>query len=229
MSIVVRRVLPNIIISIIIILMILFYYFYIDRAIAETFSKWDKALSDWAVIIMAFGLMIGGVDIFKIYIGEVKRRGVRQAPYSIIAVIFMLITVIFALHGFALSYIDPTSGITITTQPQFKWIYTYIFAPCSAAMFSILIFYIASASYRAYRVRNLPALLLLIAALIVMLGNTTIGPAILPPILALRDWVMTVPNTGAFRPITIGVGFGIIITGLRMLTWKEVSWIGRRE
>lgn len=96
-------------------------------------------------------------------------------------------------------------------------------------MYSILVFYIASASYRAFRVRNPMALLLLVTALIVVFGNTTIGGLTWPRFLSLRDWVMTVPNTAVFRPITIGAGLGIIILGLRLLMWREVSWMGRRE
>ena len=152
-----------------------------------------------------------------------------QAPFSTVTIALLITMVIFGVIGWYYSYADPKAGITITTQPQFQWLYTNLYGPADAAMYSILVFYIASASYRAFRVRNPMALLLLITAVIIMFGNTTIGGLIWPGFLSLRDWIMTVPNTAAFRPITIGAGLGTIVLGLRLLTWREVSWMGRRE
>jgi len=229
MSLVVRRVLPQFIVSLVIILMLIFYFFYINDDVAKTFSADDKALSDWAVIISSFALIVGGVDIFRFHLMQLRRGGLKQAPFSVVTLIAELTMVAFGAYGLALSYLNPALGITITTQPQFRWLYTYVYAPSDAAVYSILVFYIASASYRAFRVRNPMALLLLIVAIIVMLGNTSLGELIWPGFLPLRDWIMTVPNTAAFRPITIGAGLGVIILGLRMLVWKEVSWMGRRE
>ncbi|PUA33646.1 MAG: hypothetical protein B7O98_04340 [Zestosphaera tikiterensis] len=229
MSLVVRRVLPQFIVSLVIILMLIFYFFYINDDVAKTFSADDKALSDWAVIISSFALIVGGVDIFRFHLTQLRRGGLKQAPFSVVTLIAELTMVVFGAYGLALSYLNPALGITITTQPQFRWLYTYVYAPSDSAMYSILVFYIASASYRAFRVRNPMALLLLIVAIIVMLGNTSLGALIWPGFLPLRDWIMTIPNTAAFRPITIGAGLGVIILGLRMLVWREVSWMGRRE
>lgn len=229
MSLVVRRHIPQLTVSIIILLTVIFYYFYISKDVAGAFSTADKALSDWAVIIASFALIVGGVDILRFHLVRVRREGVGRAPFSIITAGFLLIMVVFALFGWYLSYADPKAGITITTQPQFRWLYLNVYAPADAAMYSILVFYIASASYRAFRVRNPMALLLLATALIISFGNTTIGGLIWPGFLSLRDWIMTVPNAAAFRPIVIGAGLGTIILGLRLLTWRETSWMGRRE
>ncbi len=229
MSLAVRRHIPQLIVSIIIILMVIFYFFYIDKTVSSQMSTADKALSDWAVIITGFALIVGGVDILRYHMIQIRKQGIKQAPFSAVTISLEIIMVILALIGLYLSYVAPYLGITITTQPQFKWMYTYLYAPSDAAMYSILVFYIASASYRAFIARNPMAMLLLITAVIVMLGNTTIGGVIWPGFLSLRDWIMTVPNTAAFRPITMGAGFGVILLGLRLLVWREVSWMGRRE
>lgn len=229
MSLVVRKYIPQLIVSIIIVLTIVFYYIYINDSIAKGFTTADKALSDWAVIITSFALIVGGVDILRFHLTKIRREGLRQAPFSAVTIALLVMMVTLAVVGWYYSYANPKAGITITTQPQFTWLYSNIYAPADAAMYSILVFYMASASYRAFRVRNPLALLLLIAAIIVMLGNTSIGGLIWPGFLSLRDWIMTIPNTAAFRPITIGAGLGTIILGLRLLTWREISWMGRRD
>lgn len=229
MSLVAKRLLPQILVSFILIIMIVFYFFYVNKSVADTFSTWDKALSDWAVIVTAFALMVGGADIFRYHLSQIRKAGIRQAPFSGVTITLELLMILFALTGFYLSYADPKAGISITTQPNFQWLYMNLYAPCDSAVYSILLFYIASASYRAFTARNPMAALLLVVAVIVMLGNTSLGGLIWPGLLPLRDWIMTVPNTAAFRPITMGAGFGTIILGLRLLIWREVSWMGRRD
>lgn len=229
MSLVLRKYIPQTIVTAIIVLTVAFYYLYINKDVAGSFTTADKALSDWAVIITSFALIIGGIDILRFHLVRIRKEGLKQAPFSSVTIFSLILMVVLALYGWYLSYADPAAGIAITTQPQFRWLYTNVYAPADAAVYSILVFYIASASYRAFRVRNPMALLLLITALIVIFGNTTIGGLIWPGFLPLRDWIMTVPNTAAFRPITIGAGLGTIILGLRLLTWREISWMGRRE
>lgn len=222
MSVAVRRIIPQIIVSLIIILMVIFYFFYINATVYENFTTWDKALTDWAVIITAIAAIVGGIDIFRYHVTRCRKGERQQIFFSGIVIVFEIVMVALAVYALI-------SGVAIPTQPQFNWLYTYIYAPADAAMYSILVFYIASASYRTFRARNPPALLLLIVAIIIMLGNTSIGGVIWSGFLPLRDWIMTVPNTGAFRPIVMGLGFGIIVLGLRLLVGREVGWMGRRE
>lgn len=222
MSVFVRRNLPQIIVALIIVLMVIFYFFYIDATVSQTFTTADKALSDWAVVIVAIAAIVGGIDILRYHVNQIRKRETRQMIFSCVVIAMEIIMV--SLACYALS-----SGIAITTQPNFSWLYTYLYTPADAAMYSILVFYIASASYRTFRARNPPAILLLIVAIIIMLGNTSLGAMIWEGFLPLRDWIMQIPNTAAFRPITMGVGFGLIILGLRLIIGKETTWMGRRE
>ena len=70
-------------------------------------------------------------------------------------------------------------GAHLTRKDSFfNWMFFKIFTPLSATMFALLAFLVASASYRAFRIRNFEATLLLVAGIIIMLGRVPIGSKI---------------------------------------------------
>jgi len=107
----------------------------------------------------------------------------------------------------------------------FAKMYLNVQVPLQATTFSLLAFYMASAAYRAFRVKGLEATLLLITAFIVMFGVTTIGNYI-PFIPKLTEWLMAVPNLASKRGILIGVGLGMISTSLKIILGIERNWLG---
>ena len=96
-----------------------------------------------------------------------------------------------------------------------------------STMFSIIAFYIASAAYRAFRVRNAEASLLMGAAFIVMLGQVYAGQWLthwLPTdgvmanmrVETMSDWLLTRVNAPAVRAVGFGLGVGLVATALRI-------------
>lgn len=69
-------------------------------------------------------------------------------------------------------------GHLLSEGSLFKWMFDNMFTPLAATMFALLAFFVASASYRAFRIRNFEATLLLSAGIILMLGRVPIGNTI---------------------------------------------------
>lgn len=186
------------------------------------FNKMSDWFSDWFSIVAAFAIWLGALNLMKISFQKVYRRRADWGYSVVIIVSFLIITVI----GFAggQSYRNPGTA--------FDWLYVNVYTPLSATMFAILAFYVASASYRAFRARNFEATLLLLSAAFVMLGRVPIGDVIsgfMPVKYRLSDlatWVMNYPQTAGQRAIMIGIALGLVSTSLRIILGIERSHLG---
>ncbi len=131
----------------------------------------------------------------------------------------------------------PYSGEYNATGTPFWWMYEYIMQPLMATVFALLAFYVASAAFRAFRVKNVEASLLLGTAFIILLGRTFAGvwltswidPA--GPFSGFRIenmtvWIMSVINTAGNRAIFIGIALGIISTSVKVLLGVDRSYLG---
>ncbi|MBL8849047.1 MAG: hypothetical protein JNG89_05160 [Planctomycetaceae bacterium] len=129
----------------------------------------------------------------------------------------------------------PWSGQFDQQGSGFSWLYRYIFQPLTATMFALLAFFVASASFRAFRAKNLAAILLLGTAFIILLGRTFAGVLLtswLPEELAwlrmenLTIEIMRVFATAGNRAIMIGIALGLASTSLRVLLGVDRSHLG---
>lgn len=96
-----------------------------------------------------------------------------------------------------------------------------LFVALGSAMFSLLGFYIAGAAYRAFRVQTFESACMMIAAFIVMLGQIPFGLWIWEGFPELRNWLLAVPSTAAFRAIKIGAAVAGLIMAFRM--WLSIE------
>ena len=113
-----------------------------------------------------------------------------------------------------------------------------VFKAAQATMFSLLAFFVASASFRAFRVKSKEAGLLMGAAFIVMLGNVPIGNLIskylqyIPligqyiDIANLKEWIMAYPSSAAQSAILVGAMLGYISASMKIIFGVERSHLG---
>lgn len=117
-------------------------------------------------------------------------------------------------------------------------LFTGVFKAAQSTMFSLLAFFVASASFRAFRVKSKEAGLLMGSAFIVMLGNVPLGNMLsqslsgIPligqfiDISALKDWILTYPSSAAQSAILIGAMLGYISVSMKVIFGIERSHLG---
>jgi len=104
------------------------------------------------------------------------------------------------------------------------FIFAAFFTPLGSAMFSLLAFYIATAAYRSFRIRSLEALVMMIPALVVMLGQIPHGPLYVWEALPrVRFWLLENVSTPAFRAISFGALIASLAMAVRMWLSLEKS------
>jgi len=92
-------------------------------------------------------------------------------------------------------------------------------------MFAMVTYYIASAAYRAFRVRSVEATLLLGSAVLVMLGGVTAGYAIWSGFPELKSWIMNNLNTATVRTLGMGITLGSLAQFARNLFGIERGYM----
>jgi len=107
------------------------------------------------------------------------------------------------------------------TQKLYDFLYDGLFNQLGSAMFALLGVYIAAAAYRAFRVRTVESGLMMIAAVIGMLGQISFGKEIYEGMPSLRQWLLEVPNSAAFRAIRLGAGVAGLMLAIRM--WLSIE------
>lgn len=178
------------------------------------------------VIVVAFGYVLGGANVLRANFESIAKQQ-EGWIYRVVLVVALLTTlVIGAIEG---------PGF-LTPGMRSKWIYDHLYSPMAATMFSLLAFYIASAAFRAFRIRTTEAAFLAVAALIVMLGRVPIGnlatswvPVEWLRLGAMQEWIMEFPQNAAKRAILIGAALGVMATGLRVILGIERSYLSGED
>lgn len=139
------------------------------------FDQLNESLSITFDVLAAFAFVLGGGNLAKIHLAKISRSEPGWG-YSVVTM-----TGFFAMLIIGLFKVGGPSGIKHALEAEGTWFqaaYDYCFLPLSATTFSLLAFFVASASYRAFRAKNREATILLIAALIILLGRTLVGTAL---------------------------------------------------
>ncbi|MBD3403200.1 hypothetical protein GF420_09920 [candidate division GN15 bacterium] len=191
----------------------------------------QNRFSDWVSIVQSFAVWLGLLNLTKVSLEKItrKREGWQYAILTVVSLVIMLAIGMF--DGFSGLAQDPPVSYR-EPGTNFDWMFRYVYTPLTSTMFAMLAFFVASASYRAFRARNFEATLLLVAGFFVMGGRVPLFDLLIrwftdyPLFNQFADWIMTYPNTAGQRAIMIGIALGIMSSSLRIILGIERSHVG---
>ncbi|HOV65934.1 MAG TPA: hypothetical protein PLR48_03170 [Bacillota bacterium] len=203
-----KRELPMILAFIVGLLMIVSFFFS-----SEPLSQAANTVQNWGVIIAAFALGLASINLIQIHAKRIVKGKDLDWLYSG-ALLFSMIGI--AILGIAKG----------PTDTNYQFWFDALFVPGQATVYAMTGFFIASAAYRAFRIRNLDSAILLVSAAILMLGNVPIGETIWSQFPVIGEWLMNIPNLAGQRGMLIGAGIGGIASGVRVLLGIERTYLG---
>jgi hypothetical protein len=183
------------------------------------FNILKDLFEDWFFIVAAFAIYLGVLNLLRINVDKIYKKR-TDWPFGLVVILgFLVITIPGLFFSGGRSFSDMGT--------PFYYLYIHLYYPLSATMFALLAFFVASASYRAFRARNVESAMLLGAAFVMMLGRVPIGDWItawLPEGYRLgnaADWIMDFPQTAGQRAIMIGIALGVVSSALRVILGLE--------
>ncbi len=155
---------------------------------------------------------IGPLAITILHASRIRKKAAGQWPYSLWLLLTMFGMIVVGL-------LPPMAG-----HPLWEFLFEYGYSPLQTTIYSISGFYIVSAAYRAFKVRTAEASIMLVSAMLVLIGTTSMFVYLWPGWSAIRTWIMDVPNTAAWRGFGIGTAIGAVGLGLRVLIGIEKGY-----
>jgi hypothetical protein len=174
----------------------------------------------YALSFMGYAAVFLGCINLAVVHGRNIRTKRKDWVYSV-----LLLVVLFSFLVFGL--------VKSNSNPVYMWIWNCTFVPIDSTMFSLIAFFIASAAYRAFRIRNVEASLMMFTAAIVMLAQVPVGEVIwgsegwLGGIPGISSWILAVPNAAASRALSLSVFLGFMATQARVLLGIERRFLGQ--
>ena len=196
-------------------IMMMIQYFIPHQASQEVYNLY----TEFVPTIAGFALILGAGSLTRVHYHKIRRKA-SNWQYSVIVLLFLYLMPVFGI-------ILPASlGGQAEGPSAFHFLYRFVQIPIQSTMFSLLAFYIASAAFRAFRARSAMATVLMLAAIIVMMGQVPIGDYLGKWFPATGLWILRNPNLAGKRAIQLGVGFGILATNLKIIFGVERNWLG---
>lgn len=112
------------------------------------------------------------------------------------------------------------------THPAYTWLTSAIVTPLSSVAYGILAFYMFSALARAFRARSLKAAFLIVSGCIVLLYQAPLTGAYFPGIESYAVFLTDNFGMSLSRMFSIAIIIGGIILNIRMLTGRELAFLG---
>ena len=207
-----------------------------DKSGTNPLTSYQDVVAGLSAVVGSFAIGLGVISLMQLHTRTVARARPGWG-YSVVLLVSFALMFVFGL----MNAYSPKSTIIpaipgVWAQQDAHGMFQFLFkgglTNLGSATFAMIAFYIASAAYRAFRIRSLEATLLMIAALIVMVGSVSFGTAITGGIHStladgsenpwanfrierIAQWLLLEINTPAQRGILFGLTLGLLATSLR--------------
>lgn len=126
-----------------------------------------------------------------------------------------------------LLYLSMAIGLYFgSVDPKFLFFQYAFLMPAGAVQYSILTFYMASAGMKAFRARSPQATVLIIAGILVLLGQAPLTGAFFPLSGDIRLYLIESFAKASAKMFSISVVVGSVVLGVRILLGKEEQALG---
>lgn len=162
----------------------------------------------WAVIVAAFAFILGFFNLLRVHLGRMAQT--RQGSlYGAVLILSALASLGLTLAG----------SLSSALRPLSEWWFRYVVSPLQASAAALIAFTLAVAAFQLLRHRrSAGALVFLFAAAVSLLGTLPLSGPAGQWLVLLRQWWLAVPAMAGMRGLLIGVGLGILLVGLRIIT-----------
>jgi hypothetical protein len=175
-------------------------------------NELSNTITNFNTVMVAFMMGFAGVNILMIH----TRRIQLDVAFSVLLLGCLIIwTAVGIFMG--------------RSSDTYQWMYTNFNLPLSSTAYAATLFYLASATYRVIRARSTETTILVVVSIVVIMGNMPMFVTYIPALMTVKNWLADIVVTAAYRAITIGVGLGGILMGVRTLLAMETGFLGATE
>ena len=204
-------------------------------------TPYQDVVAGLSTVVGSFAIGLGVFSLMQVHIRAVSRARPGWGYSVVLLVSFALMFVFGLMNEYSPKSVAipavPGLWASQNAHGMFQFLFKGGLTNLGSATFAMIAFYIASAAYRAFRIRSLEATLLMVAALIVMVGSVSFGTAITAGIPffsgvdglghpaenpwanfrieRIAQWLLLEVNTPAQRGILFGLTLGLLATSLR--------------
>ena len=199
-------------------LVVLFGYLFPNRLMIDYrghVTELRDVLIEWAVIVAAFAFFLGMVNLLRVHVRRLFRRGSGRI-YSLVLLFAMVVALVLTL----IPPLLPANAVTQNMPDLGQAIFDYLISPLGASLAALVVFTLVLAALRLLRARRrLGAVIFLMIVVVILLGSTPLAG--LGWLASVREWIINVPGMAGMRGLLLGVVLGTVITALRVLMGSE--------
>ena len=142
-------------------------------------TPYQDVVASLVTVVASFAIGLGVISLLQNHTRLLARRRPGWGYSAVFLISFVAMTTFGLMNAYspASTVIPAVPGVWANQNAKglFQFLFVGGLTNLGSATFAMIAFYIASAAYRAFRIRSLEATLLMVAALVIMFGSVSFG------------------------------------------------------